>query len=114
MTDAMRREFEEWYLKHAKLKSGSNFSAESIAALRQGDSYAPDCSYLIALWEAWQAARTVPDEAVSILADVIRELENGFVRCETCGDQEDTATLDCMDELRRVHYMLSAAPEGKK
>ena len=60
-----------------------------------------------------QAARTVPDEAVVMLADVIHELENGFVRCASCGDQEDTATLDCMDSLRRIHCLLSAAPEGK-
>jgi len=59
----------------------------------------------------WQAARTVPDAAASILADVINALENGFVRCETCGDQEDTATLDCMDDLRKIHAMIAAAQE---
>lgn len=64
----MREEFEKWYLNHAKLRSGSNFSAESIIALRQGDSYAPDCKYLIALWEAWQAAQSaaVPEHIRSI------------------------------------------------
>jgi hypothetical protein len=30
----------------------------------------------------------------------IEELENGFVACETCGDQEDTKNLDCVDDLK--------------
>jgi hypothetical protein len=29
------------------------------------------------------------------LVETDRQLETGFVRCETCGDQEDTATFDC-------------------
>ncbi len=101
MSDKMRESFETW-------AKGESFNLKRTHA---GTYIYSDTS---AAWAAWQAARTVPDEAVSILADVIRELENGFVRCDTCGDQEDTATLDCMDDLRRIHYMLSAAPEGKK
>lgn len=104
MTDntKMREAFEKWAVSEGMPITRGHYY----------DDYADGDAEIA--WRAWQAARTVPDEAVSILADVIRELENGFVRCETCGDQEDTATLDCIDELRRVHYMLSAAPEPKK
>ena len=104
--DALTKAFLEW---------ANRKGYDTAHAYNQNESRWMFLSPMTAdVYEAWQAARTVPDEAVSILADVIRELENGFVRCETCGDQEDTATLDCMDDLRRIHYMLSAAPEGKK
>jgi len=101
MTDKIEKMTDDDFKKITQ-QLGMPESMSLYAALKQVENH------------TWQAARTVPDEAVSILADVIRELENGFVRCETCGDQEDTATLDCIDELRRIHYMLSAAPEPKK
>lgn len=46
-------------------------------------------------------------EAKEIIDRVVAELETGFVRCERCGDQEDTATLDCMTDLKRLKALLS-------
>lgn len=46
-------------------------------------------------------------EAKIIIDRVVEELENGFVACERCGDQEDTATLDCMTDLKRLKAILS-------
>lgn len=51
-------------------------------------------------------AAAVP-EAKIIIDRVVEELENGFVVCERCGDQEDTATLDCMTDLKRLKALLS-------
>ena len=46
-------------------------------------------------------------EAKIIIDRVVEELENGFVACERCGDQEDTATLDCMTDLKRLKSLLT-------
>lgn len=46
-------------------------------------------------------------EAKEIIDRVVAELQTGFVRCERCGDQEDTATLDCMTDLKRLKALLS-------
>lgn len=46
-------------------------------------------------------------EAKIIIDRVVEELENGFVVCERCGDQEDTATLDCMTDLKRLKSLLT-------
>jgi len=104
--DALTKAFLEW---------ANSKGYDTAHAYNQNESRWMFFSPMTAdVYEAWQAARTVPAEAVVMLADVIRELENGFVRCETCGDQEDTATLDCMDDLRKIHDMLFAAPRGLK
>ena len=42
------------------------------------------------------------------LRRVIDELKGGFVVCQRCGDQEDTATLDCVPELEAIDSALSA------
>lgn len=62
-----------------------------------------------------QAARgEVEDAPVDVaalaarLSKVIRDLESGFVACERCGDQEDTATLDCMPELTAIRNALAS------
>ena len=45
--------------------------------------------------------------AALILIDrVLSELENGFVRCNTCGDQEDTKDLDCVEDIKAVREEL--------
>lgn len=36
------------------------------------------------------------------LAECLRDLEGGFVRCENCGDQEDTETLDVVPIMRQA------------
>lgn len=36
------------------------------------------------------------------LAECLSDLEGGFVRCESCGDQEDTATLDVVPIMREA------------
>lgn len=57
-----------------------------------------------------QPSAGVVPEAKEIIDRVVEGLENGFVRCERCGDQEDTATLDCMIDLKRLQSLLTAAP----
>ncbi|MCK7542921.1 hypothetical protein MLC59_01890 [Marinobacter bryozoorum] len=54
-----------------------------------------------------QPSAAVVPEAKEIIDRVVEELENGFVRCERCGDQEDTATLDCMSDLKRLQSLLT-------
>jgi len=52
-----------------------------------------------------------PAEAEGVearLRTVIDELKAGFVVCEECGGQEDTATLDCVPELEAIAAALSA------
>jgi len=48
-----------------------------------------------------------PSVAKILIDRVITELEVGFIACNRCGDQEDTATLDCMDDLKRLQDILS-------
>ncbi len=55
----------------------------------------------------------IPCEFSISLDEVISCLENGFVRCETCGDQEDTKDLDVMSDLRKMRAMLAARQEVK-
>ena len=38
--------------------------------------------------------------ALVLLDRALEEIENGFVACATCGDQEDTKTLDFVDDLK--------------
>ena len=57
--------------------------------------------------------KAAPDEKVrearyrNAIIEVLSDLEGGFVRCQNCGDQEDTATLDCVRILRAA---LKAKP----
>ena len=60
--------------------------------------------------DAWNR-RAQPAEAEGVearLRRVIEELKAGFVACQQCGDQEDTATLDCVPELEAIAAVLSA------
>ncbi|MFT7338159.1 MAG: hypothetical protein ACI92B_001488 [Marinobacter maritimus] len=50
--------------------------------------------------------------AKEIIDRVISELEGGFVACSRCGDQEDTATLDCMGDLKQLQSILSVCAQG--
>lgn len=49
----------------------------------------------------------VKDELNSLVDSVISQLTNGFVRCENCGEQEDTADLDVMHELQEMRKILT-------
>lgn len=54
-------------------------------------------------------AQPAEAEGVDVrLRRVIDELKAGFVVCQQCGDQEDTATLDCVPELEVIAAALSA------
>lgn len=54
-------------------------------------------------------------KAKDLINSIADQLENGFVACNRCGDQEDTASLDVMDEVRQLRSMLNnAAPAGTK
>ena len=63
------------------------------------------------------AKQTAPQPEQSGLADrlnsVIAELKAGFVVCRQCGDQEDTATLDCVPELEAIAAALSTQGASK-
>ncbi|GEM_PF-1742625 len=62
-----------------------------------------------ALCDALRRAQpTEAEGAVAQLRRVIDELKAGFVVCQQCGDQEDTATLDCVPELEAIAAALSA------
>ncbi len=55
------------------------------------------------------AAQSAESEGVGVrLRRVIDEVKAGFVVCQRCGDQEDTATLDCVPELEAIAAALSA------
>lgn len=43
-----------------------------------------------------------------MLERVLHELDQGFVLCNRCGDQEDTKDLDCVDDLKNVRNELLA------
>lgn len=45
----------------------------------------------------------------ALLDQIIEQLEGGFVACSSCGDQEDTATLDVMSDLLRLRFLLADA-----
>lgn len=51
--------------------------------------------------------------ALLLLGNVIDGLENGFVACQRCGDQEDTKTLDCMTDLHDIKKALLAEVESQ-
>lgn len=59
-------------------------------------------------------AQLAPQPEQSRIADrlnsVIAELKGGFVACQRCGDQEDTATLDCVPELEAIAAGLATSP----
>lgn len=38
--------------------------------------------------------------ALIFLDRALEEIENGFIPCATCGDQEDTKNLDFVDDLK--------------
>jgi len=44
--------------------------------------------------------------ALLLLDRALEEIENGFVPCETCGDQEDTKDLDFVDDLKCARAQL--------
>ena len=55
----------------------------------------------------------------ALLDQIIEQLEGGFVACSSCGDQEDTATLDVMSDLLRLRFLLAdagnrAAPDERE
>lgn len=56
----------------------------------------------------------VPEAAIKLLDDVIFAMTEGFVRCDNCGEQQDTKDLDFMSELTELRAMLASAPQQKK
>lgn len=46
--------------------------------------------------------------SLKTLATIIENLKTGFVACRRCGDQEDTATLDCVSDLEEMYSVLAA------
>jgi hypothetical protein len=48
------------------------------------------------------------NSALILLDRALEDLDNGFVACETCGDQEDTKNLDCVDDIKLAKAELLA------
>lgn len=46
------------------------------------------------------------NSALILLDRALEEIENGFVACKRCGDQEDTKDLDFVDDLKAVKSEL--------
>ena len=44
--------------------------------------------------------------AMILLDRALEEIENGFVPCARCGDQEDTKDLDFVDDLKAAKEEL--------
>lgn len=68
-------------------------------------------------WSEIPAQAGAALQAKILIGRIVEELENGFVACKRCGDQEDTATLDCMSDLKKLKELLAmsgSAPEGWK
>ena len=40
--------------------------------------------------------------ALILLDRALEEIESGFVRCSHCGEQEDTKSLDFVDDIKRA------------
>lgn len=51
-------------------------------------------------------------QALALLDSIINDMEGGFVKCENCGEQEDTATLDFMPMLRELRVMITQTGVG--
>jgi len=44
--------------------------------------------------------------ALILLDRALEEIDRGFVRCETCGEQEDTKDLDFVDDIKAAKSEL--------
>ncbi|WP_178081562.1 hypothetical protein [Pseudomonas sp. Choline-3u-10] len=55
------------------------------------------------------APQPAQSELAIRLNRVVAELKGGFFVCRSCGDQEDTATLDCVPELESIAAALVRA-----
>lgn len=44
--------------------------------------------------------------ALVLLDRALEEIENGFVACERCGDQEETKNLDFVDDIKAAKSQL--------
>lgn len=59
-------------------------------------------------WSAMlKAAPKAKQKLVVRLDEIINDLLSGFVACRRCGHQEDTATLDCLAELKSIRADLA-------
>lgn len=54
------------------------------------------------------------NNALILLDRALEEIENGFVRCETCGDQVDTKDLDFVDDLKIARSEVLIAVHREK
>ncbi|MCK4843251.1 MAG: hypothetical protein KAT04_15425 [Methylococcales bacterium] len=47
------------------------------------------------------------NNALLLLDRAIEEIDGGFVRCERCGDQQQTKDLDFVDDIKEARNILS-------
>lgn len=52
------------------------------------------------------------NNALILLDRIIEEIEGGFVRCESCGDQEQTKDLDFVDDIKEVKKLVHESEFG--
>lgn len=46
------------------------------------------------------------NSALILLDVIIKNMDNGFVKCERCGEQEDTKNLDFADDIKSLKKIL--------
>lgn len=114
MTDKMREEFEKW-------ASGKELILRKSTSGKQFYYLFEDTDYA---WQAWQAARTVPD--AEALTDIIAAGLRGTYHCTRVWSawgigtmsEDDFSSVEESDTpaeiAESIISMLSAAPEGKK
>uniref|UniRef100_UPI003F7AAE4A hypothetical protein n=1 Tax=Chromobacterium amazonense TaxID=1382803 RepID=UPI003F7AAE4A len=99
-------------------QSGESMTDLAAEVIKNGEGFIIAWSKPIAagmrLYTRPQSAPAVPDEALSQLDAIIADLQGGFVRCERCGDQEDTKDLDVVPQLHELRALLAAAPQPKE
>ena len=95
MTDKMREEFEKW-------ASGKGLILRKATSGKQFYYLFEDTDYA---WEAWQAARTVPEGFVMVPVEPTSDMVCAAI---------DAGIIDDDDVLWVWGEMLSAAPEVKK
>lgn len=106
----MRKSLQDWVEAALVVADSSGMSGDEVIPtwpeliVEKYPDFYPELT--IGALRDWQVGRAQIAEARAIVDQVVAELEAGFVRCERCGDQEDTATLDCMSDLKRLQALL--------
>ena len=55
--------------------------------------------------------KTELNELLLLIDSVLLEITDGFIVCETCGDQENTKDLDFVDDIETIKHLLNILVE---